>query len=419
MCPLLPLTLLAATPNLFPDPPGGTASITVGQAEGDLRGSDQRAIQGAIEYVAGLGGGTVYLLPGVYTLSDSVHLRSHVNLVGRGEGVVLRQEDGWQVPLTTDGDYGEAQVSVAEPGRWRVGMGIAVADDANGGFLTTVTTVAGIDGHGLRLTRRIHGGDLLMTRHAWAAHAFPPIAGSEVEDVRIENVTVEGNKARTPALNGCVGGGIYTFRSRDVRIVGCTVRDYHGDGISFQTSFDVTVERCEVSGCTNLGLHPGSGSQRPRIRECFSHHNDDIGLFVCWRVRGGEFAGNRIEDNGGQGISIGHKDTDNLFEHNRILRNGQHGVLFRNEPVELAAHRNTLRDNVIEDNGTRTDGGCGIRVEGATQDLVFERNTIRCTAGGKQRTGIWIGPQAERIRTEANVFEGDVESEVKRAAPGG
>lgn len=414
---MLCLGLSALQIGVFPDPPRPAAEVTVGRTEGDLRGDDQRVIQGAIDYVAGLGGGTVTLLSGTYTLWNSVHLRSHVSLVGHGNPV-LRPIDGFEAPLITDGDYGEAQVSVAEPDRWRVGMGIAVGDRNTNGFLVTVATVTGIVGNDLLLDRRIHGGDLLMTREAWARAAFPPISAVEVEDVRIAGLTIDGNKDVVPSLNGCVAGGIFLFRCANVRIENCIVRDYRGDGISFQTSHDVTVSGCEVFGCTDLGIHPGSGSQRPVVTDCYSHHNGADGLFVCWRVRGGRFERNRLEANGRHGISIGHKDTDNLFVANQIRHNGGHGVLFRPETEVLAAHRNTLRDNLIEDNGTVIENGCGIRVEGATADLMFAGNTIRCGAEGRQRIGIWLGRQTARIATENNRIEGHAEGDVVREAGG-
>ncbi len=407
-----PALVLGLGLGVFPDPANGAVTLTVGQTAGDLRGTDNRVIQAAIDYVARLGGGTVTLLPGTYELADSVHLRSHVTLRGGGDGVVLRKDAGFQVPLTTDGDYGEAQVSVAAPERWRPGMGLCIGDNATGGFLVTVATVVAVKGHDLLLDTRIHGGDMLVARQAWASHTFAPIEAREVENVVIENLIIDGNRAQNPAINGCVGGGIHTLRCRQVAIRGCRVRDVHGDGISFQNSPDVMVEDCEVNGCSDLGLHPGSGSQRPRVSRCHSHHNGGDGMFVCWRVRHGVFSGNRLEDNGRHGLSIGHKDTDNLFEGNLIRRNGAHGVYFRPEPDHLAAHRNTFRGNTIEDNGPATGGGSGFHIDGATKDLVFEGNTVRDTGAHRQTLAVWVGPQAARPTWRHNQVSGHRDGEL-------
>ena len=93
----------------------------------------------------------------------------------------------------------------------------------------------------------------------------------------------------------------------------CTVRNYNGDGISFQQCNDVTVHACISEGNSGLGLHPGSGSQRPKVSECIARNNGEDGLFLCWRVKEGLFENNILENNGRFGISIGHKDTDNLL----------------------------------------------------------------------------------------------------------
>ena len=109
------------------------------------------------------------------------------------------------------------------------------------------------------------------------------------------------------------------------------MRNYHGDGISFQQSNDVAVVDCVSEGNADLGLHPGSGSQRPVVRGCVARGNGTDGLFLCWRVRHGVFEDNRLEGNGRFGISIGHKDSDNLLRGNQVVRNGSNGVFFRDE----------------------------------------------------------------------------------------
>src|SRR5262245_16868796 len=65
------------------------AEIRVGIAEGDLRGSDGRAIQAAIDYVATLGGGTVRVGPGRYLLRNAVMLRDNVTLIGEPGETIL------------------------------------------------------------------------------------------------------------------------------------------------------------------------------------------------------------------------------------------------------------------------------------------------------------------------------------------
>ena len=186
-------------------------------------------------------------------------------------------------------------------------------------------------------------------------------------------------------MNGCRGAGIYLYRGFGTTIKGCVVRGYNGDGISFQQSNDVQVLDCTSEGNAELGIHPGSGSQRAIVRGCTARGNGTDGLFLCWRVRHGVFQDNRLEGNGRFGISIGHKDSDNLLRGNQIKRNAANGVYFRDESAGMSPHRNRLERNVIEDNG-REVGTAGIRVCGEPSGLVFEGNEIRDTRAGSKRT---------------------------------
>ena len=156
-----------------------------------------------------------------------------------------------------------------------------------------------------------------------------------------------------------------------------------------------------------LGIHPGSGSQRPLVRGCTARGNGSDGLFLCWRVRHGLFEENVLEENGQFGISIGHKDSDNVLRKNIVRLNQQDGVFFRNESLGMAGHRNRLEENLIENNGTK-DGGAGIRIRGETNGLEFVKNIIRDTrpAGKQTQTvGIKIEEKAGDVRFEENELE--------------
>ncbi|GIS58084.1 MAG: hypothetical protein CM1200mP2_03090 [Planctomycetaceae bacterium] len=50
-------------------------------------------------------------------------------------------------------------------------------------------------------------------------------------------------------------------------MTGVEARNNNGDGISWQICHDVVVENCHSHDNADLGLHPGSGSQRPLIRK--------------------------------------------------------------------------------------------------------------------------------------------------------
>jgi hypothetical protein len=157
------------------------------------------------------------------------------------------------------------------------------------------------------------------------------------------------------------------------------------------------------------------------------HHNGSDGLYICWGIRGGEFLDNEIYENGliqyRSGISIGHKDTDCLIARNRIYGNKKYGICFRRKTEGNAAHRATVRENVIENNGSAPGElsdvkkriepwesiGCGVNVSGMTKDLTLERNVIRETRGEGskwQRHGVMLREGVGGVKLVENVIEG-------------
>jgi hypothetical protein len=380
--------------------------IRVGHAEAHIIGTDNRALQAAVDYIAGLGGGIVEIGPGEFIMRDSLHLRSFVTVRGTAGKTVLRKANGVSSPLALDGDYGEEQITVANPTGFEAGHGVAIWDSNAGGFHTTVARITGCSGSTFSIDRPLNA-DCMVSRAATAATVFPVISGYDLEGARIETLIIEGNKEHNVHLNGCRGAGIFLYRGFGAVIEECTVRNYNGDGISFQQSNDVTVSRCVSEGNTSLGIHPGSGSQRPTVRGCTARNNGEDGLFLCWRVRHGVFEENVLEANGRYGISIGHKDTDNLFRHNQVCSNKEEGVYFRQESFGMAGHRNRLENNVIEDNGLSSEVA-GVRIRGEAKDVVFKGNVIRDTRPAETRhqvIGILIEEKVGPVVIEGNSIE--------------
>jgi len=389
--------------------------IRVGQSQGDILGSDNRALQAAVDYVAALGGGTVEIGAGEYLMRDSLHLRPRVTVRGTAGQTILRKAKGVVSPLALDGDFGEEQITLTNPEGFQVGDGVAIWDKNAGGFHTTVARITGRSGNTFSISKPLNA-DCMAASGAQAATVFPVISGYDLEGVRLENLVVEGAKESNIALNGCRGGGIFLYRGFGTVIQNCEARNFHGDGISFQQSNDVVVEGCISEGNTGLGLHPGSGSQRATIRDCIARRNGEDGLFLCWRVRHGTFESNILEGNGRYGISIGHKDTDNLLRKNQVRANARDGVHFRNETLGMAGHRNRLEDNLIENNGLE-EPAAGIRVRGETRDLVFKNNLIRDTRPPGQRrqeTGIRLDASAGPVILEGNKVEAAKELDDQR-----
>ncbi|MHC4641186.1 MAG: right-handed parallel beta-helix repeat-containing protein [Planctomycetota bacterium] len=381
-------------------------SVTVGRKNEDLVGSDNRVLQAAVDYIAGLGGGTVEIEEGEYIMHDSLHLRTNVTVQGKKGKTILRKADGVVSALTLDGDFGEQQFTVENPAGFAVGSGVAIWDDRAGGFHTTVARITGRNENTFSFDNPLMA-DCMVNNKAKAATVFPVVSAYNVEGVRIENLIIDGNKKSNIHLNGCRGAGIFLYRAFGTVIQNCLIRNYNGDGISFQQSNDVTVLDCICEDNASLGIHPGSGSQRPLVRKCISRRNGTDGLFLCWRVRHGLFEDNVLEGNGRFGISIGHKDSDNLLRRNIVRMNHQNGIFFRNESLGMAAHRNRIEENIIENNGAGPEAA-GIRIRGYTNGLVFRNNIIRDTRTDSSQTqtvGIRIEEQVGKVNLEDNKIE--------------
>jgi parallel beta-helix repeat protein len=380
--------------------------ITVGQREAHIIGTDNRALQAAVDYVAALGGGIVEIGEGEYQMNDSLHLRSFVTVRGVKDKTILRKAKAVSSPLALDGDYGEEQITVVDPTGFEVGYGVAIWDSNSRAFHTTVARITGKNGNTFSLDTPLNA-DCMVGNGATAATIFPVISGYHLEGVQVENLVIEGNKRENIHLTGCRGAGIFLYRGFGTVIENCRVRNYNGDGISFQQSNDVTVRSCLSEDNANLGIHPGSGSQRAVVQKCVARRNGEDGLFLCWRARHGLFEENLLEGNGRFGISIGHKDTDNLLRNNQVRSNHQEGVFFRDETVGMAAHRNRLENNLIENNGLKSEIA-GIRICGQTKDVVLKNNIIRDTRSGgerKQTVGIRIDKHVGQVSLENNTIE--------------
>lgn len=400
------VTALPGSPRAAGDPKAIVgAEIRVGQDAGDLRGTDHRALQGAVDYVAGLGGGTVYIGPGRYEMRNALTLRDNIRIVGIPGKTILAACPGVRIPLAADGDCNQREITVVDGGRFRVGDGIAVADNqsASGFTVTTATLTAQLDKNVFPISRPLYL-DYLVAQQATARLAFPLIGGWQVKNVVIDGLTIEGNREQTQPLDGCRGGGIYLFECEHATIRNCIVRAYNGDGISFQMSQRVVVEDCSLENNAGHGLHPGSGSQHPIVRNNRSTANGLDGMYVCWRVQHGQFENNHLQANRRSGMSIGHKDSDNHFLSNQIVGNQSTGIEFRNESEPMGAHRNRFEKNTILDNGGE-EAAPAILIRGEHHDLVFLDNVIGYS---QPRSGASVGilasPATRGLQAEGNEF---------------
>lgn len=381
-------------------------TITVGPDQADLVGKDNRVIQAAVDHVARLGGGTVRLLPGTYRMRNAVYLQSRVRLLGSGTDSVLVKEPSSTSKLATDSDWYDQEITLADADGFRIGDGICLRNrnprDGSGGTVVKRTLVAR-SGNRFKLDRALRA-NFWLKAEATVSTLFPLLSGEDLADVVIENLALDGNKANNANLDGNHAGCVFLQDCNRMTLRGVTARDYNGDGISWQVCHDVVLEDCHSHDHTGLGLHPGSGSQRPVIRRSTSRRND-IGIFFCWGVKNGLAEKNVIEDNRSSGVSIGHCDTDNMIRDNEILRSGKVGVLFREDGGKsFAPHRNRLERNRIVDSGS--ENGIGVDIRGETESIAVVRNELRETRQPLSRIGIRIGAQTRDVELTDNKTEG-------------
>lgn len=381
-------------------------TVTVGHANADLVGRDDKVLQAAVDYVAGKGGGTVKVLPGTYTLRAAVWLRSGVRLSGSGAESIITRIPSQSIPLSADSDWYDQEITLARAGDFRVGDSVvfqAKNPDDNSSTVIKRTIVAR-SGNRFKLDDGLRK-NLWLSGEPTCSSLFPLLTSEYTADVTIEDITLDGNRNNTENFNGNYGGCIFLQDCNRYRMRRVEARNYNGDGISFQICHDVVVDNCHSHDNANLGVHPGSGSQRPLIRDCRLEGND-LGLFWCWGVKYGLAEGNRITDNRSYGISIGHNDTDNVMRNNQIVGSGKVGILFRNDArgVDFWANRNVVENNRITNSGGAD--GVAIDILGKTKDARIANNVIRETRQPMQRIGIRISAEAERIEMADNEIDG-------------
>jgi hypothetical protein len=394
-------------------------TISVGPKSADLRGQTDRVIQAAIDYVARLGGGTVRILPGRYLLRNSVFLASNVRLIGSGADTVLTKGPSITTQLAADSDWYDQEITLKDGTGFQIGDGICLTTKRPGGGTDVLKrTLVARSGNRFKLDRPLRK-NYWLSRESTAATLFPLLTSEYTNQVVIESLTLDGNRAKNDNLNGNYGGCIFLQDCNRYVIRDVTASHYNGDGISWQISHDVTIENCRSIDNAGLGLHPGSGSQRPVIRHNRMERNR-LGLFFCWGVKFGLAEHNTIENNLTYGVSIGHCDTDNVVRENVIRNSGEVGILFRDDArgLDFWPHRNRIENNQITDSGGAR--GVGIDVRGKTRKVAILGNTIRETRKPMDRVGVRLGAATQQINVDQNQIEGfksEIENLQKQPAP--
>jgi hypothetical protein len=414
--------------------PQGKASettITVGPSKADIVGTDDKAIQGAIDMVSLRGGGTVKVLAGEYILNDAIHMRSNVNLMGEGiQKTILKHAPSVSSPLLKDADIGQKEATPKDASLFKVGMGIAIRSNRyQNDMATRPLTITKIENGVLYFNNYVEwdftadfDGPEKVTGGGVVSNIYPLIWAFGIQNAKVDGLTVDSKVEDNPGWQNDVWtGGVCFERSQNCTISNVKSMNTRGDGILVITCEHVTVEKCEGAFNTHHGMHTGAHSPWTVIKNCVSHDNGSDGIYICWGVRFGEFTDNTIYHNGfgliRNGLSIGHKDTDCLIARNHIYDNAKDGIRFRTKTEPNGPHRAKVIDNIIENNGVAGAKvrGAGIHICGIVHDVTIENNTIRETRKGDNRlqvNAVFIEKGVDRLKIANNKISGHPESAI-------
>jgi hypothetical protein len=386
-------------------------TISVGGSGADIRGFTSSAIQTACDAIHLSGGGTVILMPGVYIIEAPVKIFDNMTISGSGKATILRKCKGFRSAFALDADYGELKINVKDPSGFHAGMGVAIYDnDHRSGWDVTTARITAvrnndvyIDSWLLRDYNSAKGGTL--------SNACSVIEAVEAQNLKISDLAIEGARESNDIVDGCRVGAIYLHKVKNALVENIRVSDFNCDGISWQITEYVTVRNCEVTGCANAGLHPGTGSPYTVIEKNKCHNNDGYGLFVCWRVRNGIVKDNIFYANGINGICTGHKDVDMLYTGNYIYNNAGDGINLRGETELNAPHRSIFRKNIIENNGTK-GGGYGLSVNSMATGVVLEENIFRSNGKGNQLAAVMLMKNSLPVEMKNNKIDNHPKGEL-------
>ncbi len=370
-----------------------TITVTVGQKQGDFVGDDDKAIQAAVEYVNRFGGGTVKILPGTYTMYNSIFMHPNITICGSGNDCILKKSASESTPLMQSTDWYEYAVKVKDPNIFRVGGAIMLENDKD----RLIATVTKIDGNVIYMDRQTKSDFWLgTTPHAKTVFSIIT-APQNTNDVKIKNIVLDGNRAQSEKVDGNYAAAVFAQNCNRWKFENVTSQNYNGDGYSYQVCNDFVFENCKALNNSYRGFHPGSGSRRPIWKNCSASGNH-VGLYFCWGVNDG-LAENCDFSENNYGSTIGHRDTDNVIRGCTFRNNKNAGIRFRKQEEFRSAHRITIQDCYIADNAY------GVILEGAISGTVIKNNTFESTGKDKQKVAIKINKGVKDTCIQDNIFK--------------
>ncbi len=348
-------------------------------------------------------GGRVILPEMDLEIDRGIELRSNTTLQGQGKKTVLRKSPGSIYPLSGYHNYGMLDVPLIDAKGLEPGMTVTIGDDEHRGFYETFGRITWVDDNWIGIDTGLHA-DYQKRFNPVLVTAFPLIYGLDIENAKVSDLVIDGNREEQPAgIGPCRGAAVYFLRSHQIEVQKVEERAFEGEGFGFQMCSRVRVSDCLLEKNAGNGYHPGAGSTGMLFEKCKARDNDLNGLFFCVRanhitVRDCEFTGNLSS-----GISIGTRDCYNLIENCSIGSNGGPGIIFRKTERPVEMHACLVRRCQIEGNSFKS-GDSQIQICGPAHDIAIQENSISGMAGGDE-TGILVESEARQIWISDNEFD--------------
>jgi hypothetical protein len=353
-------------------------------------------IQLNIDLLAQSGGGVLNLPAGDFILDRGLRLYDNITINGKGENTILRKAPGKIYPLAGYHNYGMRDLPLSSTDGLEPGMTVWITDDRTGGFHETIATITWVKDGWVGIDQGIRN-DLSANASPRVITQYPLIWADSAKNIKINNLTIEGNKAGDPfELGSCRGGAIYFINSANAEVNHVQVNDFAGEGISFQMCQSVRILNSNFTGNRGNGLHPGAGSTDVLFDNCVADNNERYGFFFCVRanhitVRNCKFRSNQM------GMSLGARDCYNLIEDCIIENNINGGIGTRPDPIPIEVHSCIIRRCIIANNGNSPQ----IDLQGPIHDIAIENCEITGTG-----VAIHIDIEAKNIYLDNNTHNG-------------
>ncbi len=399
---------------------GTTPTITIrsGTAVLTVPWKDDVALAEGIRQLSGAGGGSIEFSAGTYEFGRgmNVHTIKNVALVGR-PGVVFRMRKltEWGL-IKTIGSHApdEKLFEVDRPDLMTVGARYQLFYPDQHGNRFFECLVSGIEGSKIKLSiaNVTHPSVPVIGPGAFVVPEINFLDGWQCSDIQIRDITFDGGVSIGDVkLNGQPFYGHTThcglvFRNaykgttprpagRNIRIEGCSFRNFLGRGAAIYNTSDVTVRDCEFESIRTEGLEIDHWSLGATIVGCsFRECGSCMQLNDCNETI---VTGCRFSDSG-RGIYV--LDALHDLTTNRELSiTGNIFTRMRDGAVVLDPHAdaNVIASNVFRDcvpraveiggdrvvcTGNVITGSteCGVKVTG--KDCVVESNSIVAPAQG-------------------------------------